>query len=294
MNDVAMIHGTEPRKILQTAIDKKVPAVLSYQSKGKRRTKNVLLTGLGANRLNIQLMSKKSPPNSQKARKKTGSRPRPVNIQVNQTVEISLKYGYGNFNFSTTVMGLELAPESLVDNTAHQPTIAVVIPDRIEIVQKRNFFRVNVPDSLKVNVTMWRRDYNDKKIEEQIETKTSDSNWTPPEKHLQGRLVDISAGGMQIVIDAAKKHDFKTRQFISLRFTPAPYEIPLILNAQIRNIQQTADQKSICFGLKIAGIKTGRPNHQILYRLCNIAERYHQINQYSTKQQDFQTTSITH
>jgi len=293
MNDVAILRGTEPRKILQTAIDKNTPAVMSYQSRGTLHTAKVLLAGIGANRLDIQLVPKKRPSNARKARKKTRPKTQPVNIKVNQEVEISLKYGYGNFVFSTTVIEIELPSKAPADHIRQRrQVIAVIIPDRIEIVQKRNFFRVSVPDSLKVNVTMWHRDYTDKQLEEQIETQVPNPNWTPPENHSQGRLIDISAGGMQIVVEAEKKPDFKTRQFISLRFTPMPYETPLMLNAQIRNIQQTADQKSICFGLKIVGVKSGRPDHQILGRLCNIAEHYHKINQYSTKQQDFQTTSI--
>ena len=54
MDEVATLRGNEPRKILRTAVEKKVSAVMSYSFEGKQRTKKVLLTCLGANRLDIR------------------------------------------------------------------------------------------------------------------------------------------------------------------------------------------------------------------------------------------------
>jgi hypothetical protein len=93
MNQETMLRGAEPREILQTLIEKEVPAVMSYLSKGKWRVAKVLLTKLGANKLTARLLS--------------GKKPHPINIQVNQAVGISVKYEYGKFIFETTVASLE-------------------------------------------------------------------------------------------------------------------------------------------------------------------------------------------
>ncbi len=289
MDEVAMLRGNEPRKILRTAVEKKVPAVMSYSFEGKQRNKKVLLTCLGANRLDIRFSSDKKTSASHKTQKKRKQKPRPTDIRVNQLVNISLKYGYGQFNFDTTVIGIESASE---DAQREKPTIVVAVPDRIEIVQKRNFFRVSVPDSLKVNVTMWHC-YRDKKPQVQrTKTQIPDARKIPSEDYWQGKLVDISAGGLQVVIDTEQKPDFKKGQFLSLRFTPMPYEEPLMLNARIRNILDTADGKNMCMGLQIVGLKADPQGQQILHRLCSVAEHYYQINQYSSRQQDFQTTDL--
>jgi len=65
-----------------------------------------------------------------------------------------------------------------------------------------------------------------------------------------------------------------------------PYEKPLILDAQIRNILPTADGKNICLGLQIVGLEASPEGRGVLQRLCNVVERYFQINQSGAKQQE--------
>jgi len=259
MDEIAMLRGTEPREILRTVVERKVPAIMTYLSGGKWYVAKVLLTELGASRLNIQVSPK------QKAH--------PINIRAEQPVGISLKYGYGKFIFETKVLSLEQSPDATGGGT-----IVLAVPDRIEIVQRRSYFRVDVPKSLRVNVLLWHRG------------RRADNGQVPPSPYWQGGLVDISAGGAQVAIDAAQIQDFRNGQFIGLRFTPMPYETPLMLNAQIRNILPTVDGKSICLGLQIVGLEASPEGHQVLQRLCNVVEQYYQIIQSGAKQQDFQRT----
>jgi len=288
MNEVVMLSGAEPREILQSVIEQRIPAIMSYLSKGKWHIAKVLLTNLGASRLSVEVCSQS----------------RQVNIQVEQPVGISIKYGYGKFVFDTTVVRLEPSTDSTTGGT-----IVLVVPDRVEIVQRRSYFRVDVPKSLKVNVLLWHRRRSHGTKNEMRDTKDE------KRKYWQGRLVDISAGGAQIVVGGGvvqhclsglvpstqgqefsqfaedskmEALDFKTGQFIGLRFTPMPYETPLMFDAQIRNILPTVDGKSICLGLQIVGLEASREGRQVLQRLCNIVERYYQINQSSAKQQDMQ------
>jgi hypothetical protein len=292
MNELTMLHGAEPREVLQTVIEKKIPAIMSYLSRGKWHVAKVLLTNLGANRLDVQHSSSLLSETDNQAQK-----PHPINIQVNQPVGISLKYGYGKFIFETTVIALESASDS-----TGSETIALLVPDRIEMVQRRSYFRVNVPGSLKVNVMLWHRRCKDElpqtlaateQVEagQQTEAQTPDVRRTPPEYYWQGRLADISAGGLQVVIDNGQEPDFKKGQFLGLRFTPMPYEMPLMFNAQIRNILPTADQKSICLGLQIVGLEASTEGRHVLQRLCNVVEHYYQLNQRDSKGHYLQTAS---
>jgi len=276
MNEIMMLHGAEPRKILETAIEEKVPAIMSYLSKNKWHVTKVLLTNLGANRLNIEIWPK--------------DKPHPINIHTNQPVGISLKYGYGKFVFDTTVIDLELS-----ENPNHQgrsPTIVLAVPDRIEIVQRRSYFRVDVPKSLKVNVLLWHRGL--KRTPEEIlcerdkqqDNNDETSNDKKRQDYYKGKLVDISAGGAQIAIDTAQKPDIRKGQFIGLTFTPMPYEKPLILDAQIRNILPTADDKNICIGIQLVGLEASTEGRAVLQRLCDVVEHYFQINQSGVKQQE--------
>jgi hypothetical protein len=288
MNEVAMLSRAEPREILQTVIEKKTPAVLSFLSRGKWHVARVLLTNLGANRLDVRVSPGRV--TNDEPRATSDCQTSLMNIQVNQPVGISLKYGYGKFIFETTVVAIQ--PSS--DPTSGG-TIALMVPERIELVQRRSYFRVDVPSSLKVNVMLWHRRYTNEMSEtRQIETQTSDSRRMPQECYWQGKLTDISAGGVQIVVDTGQKPDFKRGQFIGLRFTPMPYEMPLMFDAQIRNILPTAGEKSICLGLRIVGLEASPEGRQVLQRLCNVAEHYYQINQCTLKGRDFQTTGSPH
>jgi hypothetical protein len=272
MNEVAMLCGAEPRKILQTVIGEKVPAIMSYLSRDKWHVAKVLLSDLGACSLSVQLSPAK--------------KPHPINIRAGQPVGISLKHGYGKFIFETKVVALEPSADSTSGGT-----IVLAVPDRIEIIQRRSYFRVDVPRSLKVNTLLWHRGQRRAepgRYDGRLETGGEDV--LPPGRYWQGRLVDISAGGAQIVVDAAQEPDFRNGQFIGVRFTPMPYERPLMFNAQIRNILPTADGENICLGVQIVGLEASCEGRQILQRLCGVVEQYYQINQSSVKQQDFQGT----
>ncbi len=322
MDEVEVLHGAEPREALQTVTEKKAPAIMSYLSRGEQRIVKVLLTGLGANRLDIQVSPRKRDSILRKAHKMGAKKPHPIDIQVNQPVSVSLKYGYGRFTFETTVAGFEPASDGEAPPYGN-PTIALMIPDRIEITQRRSYLRVEVPSSLKVNVMLWHRRYiNGKPETQQMASQTPGTNRMPPEHYWRGRLTDISTGGARIVVPhqlgesavrdciegkrtqegkiskglspgsiGAGKPDFKKGQFIRLAFTPMPYEMPLTFDARIRSILLTADEKSICLGLQIVGLEENPQTRQVLHRLCNVVEAYYRINQYSAKQRDFQTTS---
>ena len=284
MSEGIMLRGAEPRKILQIVIEKKIPAIMSYLAEGKWHAVRVLLTGLGATQFDVEVSTPSCElPNAKDdraAKSKMGTRkPYLINIQVGQPVGISLKYGYGKFVFDAAVTGFE--PSS---GPTGGGKIVLALPDRIEIVQRRSYFRINVPKSLKVKVVLWHRCYKS-------EDRECNKEQMPPQRYWQGRLVDISAGGAQVAIDVGQKPDFRKAQFVGLQFTPMPYETPLMFNAQIRNILPTADGSSACLGLQMVGLEASPEGRSVLQRLCNVVERYYQINQSGVKQQDFQTTS---
>jgi hypothetical protein len=268
MNEVMTPHGVDREKVLQTAIDLKVPVIMSYLSKDKWHVAKVLLTNLDGDRLAVESL--------------VSRRQRPINIRVDQPVGVSFKYGHGKFVFDTTVKALE--PSTDPETQRQRGGIIVLaFPDKIEVIQRRNYFRVNVPESLKVKVLLWprsgRREQADPKHDAGVEAHNC----------CQGRLMDISAGGTQVIVpkqNDAGQASFKKGQFISIRFTPVPYETPLILNAQIRNILPTVDEQNSSLGLQFVGLEASPEGREVLSRLIGIVERYYQINQSGVKHQD--------
>jgi hypothetical protein len=267
MNEVITPRGVDPEKILQIAIDTKVPAIMSYLSRDKWHVAKVLLTKLDGDTLSVE---------STISRKQ-----RPINIRVDQPVGISFKHGYGKFLFDTTVKSLEPStdPET---NRQSGGTIVLAFPDKIEVIQRRSYFRIDVPKSLNVKVLLWHRTGKRGQADPKRDTTSEMNNCCP------GRLMDISAGGAQIVVPNQTdtgKASFKKGQFISMRFTPLPYETPLILSAQIRNVLPTADEQHVSLGLQIVGLEASSEGREVLSRLIGIVEKYYQINQSGVKQQ---------
>ncbi len=265
MNEVVMIDRSQTQQILQAAIDHKVTAIMSYLSKGKWHVAKVIATALETGKLSVQTTHPQQ-------------KQHPININVNQPVGVSFKYEYGKFVFDTTVVGLEPASPTGADTGG---TVILAVPAEIEVIQRRSYFRVDVPKSLKVNVTLWHRKSGQEAPEQTSET-------TGGGRYGRGRLVDISAGGAQILLDApgavpagssAGEPQFRTGQFIGIRFTPLPYETPLVLNAQIRNALPRAGDDGIYLGLQIVGLEASAEGHQVLARLVSVVERYYKMNQ---------------
>lgn len=291
-NKVMVLRGNEPEKILRTAINKQIVAIMSYLSKGKWHVAKVLLTELMGDRIAIESAAPKK-------------RLHPLNIQAEQPVGISFKYEYGKFVFDTSVVALEASSGPEADQ-GWGGTIVLAVPDRIEVVQRRSYFRVDVPQSLKVKVVLWHRG-NRRQAQNQIQDTPDDQT----HNYCQGRLIDISAGGAQVIVPfqneqvspadpnrdsngkgsknfCAGELDLKKSQFVGMRFTPMPYEMPVMISAQIRNILPTSDGNGASLGLQIVGLEASPEGREVLARLIDIVEKYYQINQSGARQQDIQ------
>jgi len=255
MNEIRTLQEVEPRKILQRIIDERITAIMSYMSRRKWYVEKVMLTELGANHITAQLIK--------------DNKPHPINIQIEQPVGLSIKHRVGKVVFDTKVLSLEPATHPAGGK------IVFEVPDSVEIVDRRKYFRVNAPAQLKVDVLVWHRGCG--------------NNHSPPETYWQGKLIDISAGGAQVALDTDQQPDLRKGQFIGMQFTPLPYEKPLLFSAQIRNIIPTADHNSICLGLQLVGLEASVTGHQTLSRLVRVVEQYHKMNQSSSKTLDIHT-----
>jgi anti-anti-sigma regulatory factor len=124
-------------------------------------------------------------------------------------------------------------------------------------IERRKYVRLRIPSKLQVNVLLWHGGRND------------DYNKLIPGHFWQGRLVDISEGGIQVAIDAVEETSLGKGQLIGLEFRPAPTEPLLVFDAKIREVLPTADGKNICLGLQFTGLKDNPEGRQGLQKLCN-------------------------
>jgi len=247
-----MLYGVRVRRILEMLIEKRIPAAMTFLKGHDWDSVRVLFTYLEDQRFDIKITPKKMN--------------RSTIFQPGQMVGISFKCGYGcgydKFIFDTKILSLNPASGSRADGD-----ICLAIPEQIEVIQRRNYQRVSVPEELgRIDVLAWHHLFG------------QDNNQILARRDYHFELIDISASGIQIAIDTEKKTDFQPGQSIGVKFTPLPYETPLIFNAHVKSILSTADGSGICLGLQTVGLEASPEGRLILQRLCSVVEQYKQMN----------------
>lgn len=252
MNELIMMQGSRVRQILELLIEQRVPVMMTFMKGHDWQTVRVLFTYLENERFDLKITPKKKNDN--------------IMFQSGQMVGMSFKYGFGsgydNFIFDTKIVSLSPASGSRLDGD-----ISLALPEQIEMVQRRSYQRINVPEQLgKIDVLAWRHLFG------------QDNNQILARKDYHFELIDISASGIQIVIDAEKKPDFTPGQSVGVKFNALPNSSPIMFKALVKNVFPTADGKSICFGLQTVGLEVSPEGRLIIQRLCSVVEEYKQIN----------------
>jgi len=254
VNEIKMLRETEIGRVLQMVFEQKLPLIISYICGERWQIARALLTDIADKTFGIKFSPQK--------------RTEPVHIKKGATVGITFKCGCSDANdrfiFDTRVISIEQPADASCIGS-----ITLLIPEQIEVVQRRSFERVRVPESMSVDVNIWRRD----KVAapDSMGSASVSQAW-------QGRLVEISAAGLLVAVDFSQGPDLQVGQFIGLRFTPLPHETRLGFNAYVRSLTPTASDESLCVGLEMVGLEASPEGRLVLQRLCNVVEQYSKIN----------------
>ena len=249
MKESSYIESVNAEEILQKVIESRTPVLMSHMSRGKWHITKVNLTDITPGRLRLEITYH--------------PKRHPINIQIDQPVGLSFKFGRSKYMTEAPVAGFEPAI-----NRGQGGTIVLQMPNHIDVMSRRHYFRVDAPESLAVKVLFWHRGYYDTNITQ-----------VPIEDYWQGRLVDISAGGIQIEVSKQQIPHFKKGQLIGAQFTALPYKRPIMFEARIRRITETSDGEHFCLAAQIVGLDATVDGRSTLKRLCGIVEQYHQMNQ---------------
>jgi c-di-GMP-binding flagellar brake protein YcgR len=249
-----MLRQAKPLKVMQIVLEQNLPIAVSYFSEGRWCVCRAVVCYVDKGVFGIRITPQK--------------KSRPIDIAVGQAVGVSFKAGYGQeydrFIFDTKVAWVE----KLLD-TETLGVVKLLIPEQIEVVQRRSYVRVPVPQGMKVDVELWQK--------ESVQKRDGDLTVDVCQGYI-GSLVDISAAGLQVAIDYAQGPVLKEGQFVGLKFVPLPDETTLTFNAYIRTVLPEASGKSICIGLEMIGLEASPEGRLILQRLCNVVEQYEKIN----------------
>jgi len=257
-----MLREAKPLRVLQIVFEQNLPIAVSLLSDGSWSMHRAVVCFVEGGVFGIKITPQK--------------KNRPINIAVGQTVGVSFKYGYGQdydrFIFDTRVVQVEKTQDSEMLGV-----IRLLIPEQIEVIQRRNFARVPVPKGMNVDVELWQKESVNKSIDPVLNGQGGNLSADVCQGYI-GTLIDISAGGLQVAIDYAQGPVLEEGRCMGLKFAPLPDETPLVFNAYIRSVLPSASGKSVCIGLEMVGLEASPEGRLILQRLCNVVEQYGKIN----------------
>jgi len=160
--------------------------------------------------------------------------------------------------------------KSSIADDAQNEILVLSMPQQIELVQKQNFKRVQVPASIEVDVALWHKNVpQGRACDVGVEVLQG----------FKGELIDISAGGLQVAINRSQGPAFENDQFVHLEFIPLDNETPLKFNAYVRQILPDADQDHLLLGLQIMGLEASAEGRMVLQRICSVVQQYRKINE---------------
>ncbi|MBE0535584.1 MAG: PilZ domain-containing protein [Phycisphaerae bacterium] len=248
MNEPEVLTAEELTKVVLDLIDQKAAGVMTHLTSGKWHVCDVFFKAVTPSAIQIEV---------QQNEKRI-----PIDIQINQPVGISVQHQFNKYIFESVVIGLE----SVLHGTC-SGKVVLELPDKSERMQRRAYARTGAPGKLKVKVLFWHRGYLD------------DTTEAPLDNYWQGRLLDLSAGGMQIAVDVDQGVNFRPGQLVGLQFTPMPHQKPLLLEAQVKHLASKTDGKEFYIGVEFIGLETSGEGRQKLRRLIDIVHEYDDINQ---------------
>ncbi|MCF7956647.1 MAG: PilZ domain-containing protein [Phycisphaerae bacterium] len=224
MSNAQTLNSNEISQVLEETIDTGQTCVMSHLTKGKWHRMEVKIDSISRKSLMVELISNPA----------AGA-----DIQIDQPIGMAFEIDFTKYLFESNVIGFEP-----VINEEQIGRIMIKKPLSIEKMQRRSYTRVPVPNEMKVNTLFWHRGYND------------NSTDVPLESYWQGRMMNLSAGGAQITVTKEQYENFKQDQFIGMQFTPLPYEKPVLVEAQIKNIAVTPDNdEMISLGIEFLGLE---------------------------------------
>ncbi|MDH7598125.1 MAG: PilZ domain-containing protein [Sedimentisphaerales bacterium] len=220
--------------------------ILSYNREGRWQVKKVVIEEIDQAQIRLSV-------------RQDDRQPVQLGLLPGHPVGVSFKYGYSKILFDAQV--LQVDPSGRL--------ITLEVPSQVDIIDRRSYYRVRVPEGLKVNVILWPRSGN-------LSEPASDRPfWT-------GLLVDISAGGAQVALPRTGQQtevNLRPCQYLWVRFTPLPYQRPIRLVAQVRTVLPTADGSAICVGLQSVGLEASKEGRQTLSRIIGVIGQYARMNQ---------------
>ncbi len=160
------------------------------------------------------------------------------------------------------------------DQTQLDQAITLSWPDELLAVQRRAYFRAPAPEDLQVEARLWRGGRAKRRL-------VAVGKWPS----VTGQLVDCSAGGMRMDIDAAADPEIQIGEPVAVEFCPLREVGHISLDANFRYSLSLADGK-LGLGLQFVGLEASAAGRQMLLVLGQVSAEYLRLSHQSHRAAD--------
>lgn len=247
INRMDILQGDDLLQALSQAVSDHKVGIMTYLSGGKWQVVRVGLIKSSPQCVVAQVLSEEKNIVSQ--------------FKINQPVGMSFQVDCVKYIFESTISGVE----SRVCQ-GEKGRVLLELPDKIQKIHRRAYQRQPVPKEMSVKVLFWHRGY--------LETMRT----VPVDHYWQGQLVDLSAGGLRLIIGMDKKDCFTVGQVVGIQFTPMYYQKPILAEGHLRYITEDEETQLLYLGIEFLGLEASVEGRQILQRLLDIVSEYQQLN----------------
>jgi len=253
VNGLIMLHTVNPAEILRVGMQHSIPVRMSIFSGGLWHLLDVAIKDVRPDAFDVEI--------------KGDDKEVFATLEAGGSVGIALRHNgsENNFIFDTVIIAVKSASG---DDGGDGAVLA--IPEGIELIGKRSYERVKVPAGLDVSVKLWSRS---KRVLEPSRTEAEVLH------SLEGKLIEVSAGGMQLSICSSQGPSLNEGDFIGLEFQPSRSQSPLRLNAYVRNILRPGGEGDLVVGLEMVGLEASAEGRMSLARLCSVMDEYRGKNE---------------
>lgn len=177
-------------------------------------------------------------------------------IVIGQTIGVTFRRGHKKCAFSSLVLERRTFTVG-ADN--HVPALAIGWPEEVSELQRRLYYRAPVPDQQVIPVELWRSDNG-------IER----SAYAPS---CQGRMLDISAGGMSVLINGSENPGWEQNHRVACSFAASRGETPVVVSARVCHREPTAAD-GVRIGLHFVGLDCTPEQRDALERVIRLTVRF--------------------
>ncbi|MBN1347616.1 MAG: PilZ domain-containing protein [Phycisphaerae bacterium] len=167
--------------------------------------------------------------------------------------------------FASTVIGKRQPRQN---PTRHTGSKALLLswPEQIEQLQRRVYYRVEVPEDCPIVVQFWRGGVLPHMAIPPIDRPI-----------VVGRVQDLSVGGMRVEIAQSDNPRLETDEMVGAEFAAEPGKQSIVLEACFRHIEPSGPKK-LSLGFQFIGLEVAAEGPSLLSRLAHAVSRLQRVN----------------